>query len=109
MPSFSAQSVPKAPDRVRQSEGDESPGGEIAAASLDTLDPGDRHPEADSEAAEEDRGRDVAETADGGHHEGAGHGPGARPGQDDEREVVIRAEERCGETRRRRRRRARSD
>ncbi len=52
---FLAQSVAKTPDGVGQPKGDEGPGGEIAAASLDALDLAHRHSEANPEATEDDR------------------------------------------------------
>ena len=108
-PAFSAERLPETPDRVGQAEGHERPGCEIASAALDSLDPRHRDAEGHPDATEEDRGCHVTETADGGHDEGAGHGPRARPGENDEREIVVRTEESVEECDAGRRRPERSD
>jgi hypothetical protein len=91
--SIFAQGVPKAPNGICQPECDQRPSSEITTSSLHTVDFGHGHTEDHAEASEKQGRGHVAEATDRGYHESTGLGPGTCPGQDDEREVVVRAEE----------------
>ena len=92
---------PHPPDKICQPEADQKPGGDLAARRLHTLEPGHGDAQGDAQKAQDDRAQDVPQPGQEGDAERFPERPTPRPADDDEGEVVVRADDGMDEPERR--------
>jgi len=98
-----------APYEVGQAKTDEEPGRQAPSKGLHPLEFRHRDAQADAQEAEDDRAQDVSQSAEERDDKGFRKGPSPRPGHDDERKVMVGADDGVDETDRNRRPRQNRD
>jgi hypothetical protein len=93
-PRTGADRPPDAPNEVRDAETKEAPSRPVAAHPLKSLYACQRAARGQSDSSKEKRRKDMPETAERSHQHSTRAAPVARPGQHDERQVVVRPEKR---------------
>ncbi|MCK7541357.1 MAG: hypothetical protein MZV63_65955 [Marinilabiliales bacterium] len=82
-----------APDEIGEAEADEEPGRDRAPGRLDAFELGHGDAQGDADEAEDDRAEDVPQAGQEGDAQGLPQGPFAGPADDDERQVVVGADD----------------
>ena len=85
--------APESPEKIRESETDEQPGGDASSKGLDVLQLEHSHAQDDSQEAQNHGTQDMAQAAEEGHKQGLGQAPPAGAADHDEREVVVRTQQ----------------
>jgi len=96
-PGLPADRLAESPGAIGDPEGDEAPGGEVAASLFDESEVSDPVAEQQPEPTEQERSPDVAGATGERHDQRSGPAPAASPREDDEGNGVVRPEGRVGD------------
>lgn len=85
--------APYPPEKIREPETDEQPGGHASPKGLDVLQLEHPHTQGDSQEAQNHGTQDMAQAAEERHKQGLGQAPPTGAADHDEREVVVRTQQ----------------